>query len=238
MSKQLTTQKAFKQDIAEYQALEKDIATNFLNGVVQLGEVLYRARETWKPQERWREYLTTIGRTPVHANQMIRLYEYSKTNMKELVQSGIDNWTKANMLLALPEELRTELSNQVDAEGTAKEFKEKVDEIKEENLIDVEIVEDDDLFGLEMTPQMADMLEGAALKDLNFAAREIRKELNKQGLNFSVQSVPVIETYLSLAQAVKTLSGEKYTQISPSEKRYWNKLIRNVILELNKKMSI
>ena len=238
MTKALTTTKEFKQDVLEYKQMEQKIAENFLNGVIQLGEVLYRAREKWKAERKWLEYLEAIGRNQGGVNQMIRLYEYSQDNMKKLLKAGVDNWAKANMLLALPEELKDKLAEQVDGESiSSKEYKEKVDLVKEEDMPEVEIVNDIDLMGIEVTPKMINMLENASMADLNFAAREIRKEMNKQGYNFSVQCVPVMEAYLSLNKALETISGEARGQLSHSEKRYWNKMLRNAVAKLNKELS-
>ena len=238
MTNELTSTKEFKQDVLEYKQIEQKIAENFLNGVIQLGEVLYRAREKYKPERRWLEYIEQIGRNQGGVNQMIRLYEYSQSNMNKLIKAGVDNWAKANMLLALPEELKDKLADHVDGESiSSKEYKEKVDLVKEEDLPEVEIVNDIDLMGIEVTPKMVNMLENASMADLNFAAREIRKEMNKQGYNFSVQCVPVMEAYLSLNKALETISGEARGQLSQSEKRYWNKMLRNAVAKLNKELN-
>lgn len=237
-SKALSTDKQFKQDVAEYQSLERKIAEGFLNGIVQLGEVLSRARDTWKDEGRWMEYVESIGRNQAGVSQMIRMYEYSKKNMKQLLKAGIDNWAKANMFLALPNEVRTELANEVGGDKlTTEEFADKVDLVKEEHLPEVEVVKDSDLIGIESTPELAKLLDSATLADINFAAREVRKELNKQGMNFSVQCVPTIEVYLTLVRALETVTGEEHKRLSLTEKRYWNKMIRNMLAKIDKGIS-
>ena len=106
--------KEFDDDVVEYKQMEQEVAQNFLQGVIKLGEILQRQRDKWKSKGRWMEYLDVINKHVSGANQFIRIFEYSDEHMKQLVVSNLTNWNKVNMFLALPEELREELSDKID----------------------------------------------------------------------------------------------------------------------------
>jgi hypothetical protein len=221
----------FQKAVEEYKALERDVAKSFLSGVIQLGELLKQQRDKWKPEGKWLEFLDKVNKHISGANQFIRLYEYSQDHMKTLVNASLDNWYKVNVFLALPEEVRQKISEEIaGAKLTPEEFKEKVTNLKEQeppvNLMEVSDLPITSEKGLAL-------MQEAALTDLPFASRTLLKALSKEGYEFSSACLPIIEAFLGLERVIKNLKPENFKRLTISEKRFWNKRIKQQAEKLN-----
>lgn len=230
MSQELaTTEKDFKAAVAEYKEAEKDAARSFLQSCIKLGSILERERDRWKKIDRWYEFLEEIGKSSSSANQFIRLFECSRNNMKELIQAGVDNWAKANMFLALPSEIKEQVANIIDEEKTTtKQFSEKVHELRDANLPEIEKDEDVGTNVLDFEQ----LLEEASLADTKTMAKEVLKELKKQGREFTSACLPFAQAILEIQKVIQLISQENYKQMSVGEKRYWGRALETQIAKL------
>ena len=210
--------------VSEYKLMEDEVTKNFLQGVIKLGEILNRHKKEWFPKGQWLDYLGRIGKHVSGANQFIRIYKYSKKNMAQLLEANVTNWAKLNAFLALPEEIKEAISEEVKGkEVSTDEFtelaKEKVEtggfseEVSTEVLGKDEIMEEVD---------MESLLKGASLIDINFAAGEMITMLNeKMDFHFSAKSKPIAEAYLHLVKAKELLTADTVNKVSDEEKQYW-----------------
>ena len=107
VSLEVFDQRKFRQSIDEYVALKKQITTNFITGMVTLGEYLCTQRDYWLPKEQWHAYLAAVGQNVGNATQLIKLYEYSICGGEEaLLSSQITGWERLHKFLKHPEDLR------------------------------------------------------------------------------------------------------------------------------------
>lgn len=215
----------FNNDIEEFKIVEKEVIINFTNGIIKLGEILKRQRDKWKPKKRWMEYLTIIDKTLPNANQCVRYYEYSINNMPTLLKVNLNNWHKMNMFLALPEEQRDKMAESIDGkEVTTDEFIETINEVKDE---DIEIPEEED-------GAWQELVSSASFSDIPFMAKELLKQLNNNGYNFSNNCLGIIEGFLGLGKANKELKKENFKLLTAEEKKFWKKQIADQLEMLNK----
>jgi len=215
----------FEADVAEYRSMEAKITQDFLNGVMRLGEILKRQRDKYKPKKQWLEYLEKVGRTVTTANQFIRIYEYSETNLKTLMSANLTGWEKLNTFLALPEELREKLALEIQGhEVTAEEFRDKVIDIKDDENTD-ETIDDKDL--LPIDDSLAEMIGQSTLADIHFMAKKLIEEFNKIGKEFSPGCVVIAEGFLGMEKAIRDLDKTNFKKLSAPEKKYWKKVIKD-----------
>jgi hypothetical protein len=209
--------KDFDNDVQEFKNVEREMFVQFIKGLIQLGEVLKRQRDKWKPHKRWSQYLNTIDKTLPYANQCIRIYEYSLKNMSTLLKVDLTNWHKVNMFLALSDEAKNEMAEQIDGqETTTEEFMDKIGETKEDN---EEIVTPDD------GGKWQDLVSSASFSDLPFMAKELLKQLNKNGHNFSKNCLIIVEGFLGLGKANKELTKANFKALTVEERKFWKKQI-------------
>lgn len=118
--------------VKEYRDKQKEVVNNFVLGMVELGSILYKHRETWKQSRVWLKYCEELGIHISTANQQIRLYEfYKNSGEKLLVKNIITNWSKLHLFLALDNEGRTKLLESGVGEDTpTDEFKDLVNAIR------------------------------------------------------------------------------------------------------------
>lgn len=218
----------FESDVKEYKQMEERVSKDFLQGVIKLGEILLRQRDKWKPKKQYIEYLDAVGRTVQAANQFIRIFEYSVTHMKSLVDVNLTNWAKLNTFLALPEPLREKLAEDVKGEDlSSDDFREKVAEIKKEEIITEEVVSDIPLTEERLLPEvsvpeeMSKALEDASLVDTGFMAKKLIDELRTAGHKVSDKSESVAEAFLSFEKGLKLLEEFELKKLPKTEYEFW-----------------
>lgn len=121
--------------VSEFKQKQREVVQSFITGIVELGEILYRHREELKPQGVWIEYCNEIEIHISQANNYIRMYEYSKNSgRKEILDRSITNWSKLNLFLSLPEEVKDKVldSSDITETTTSDAFREKVTAIRGE----------------------------------------------------------------------------------------------------------
>jgi hypothetical protein len=217
----------FDKDVEEFRLAEKEIIINFTKDNIKLGEVLKRQRDKWKPLQKWTEYLNSIDRTLPYVNQRIRLYEYSINNMETVLKLNLTNWHKTNVALALSDDLKDKLAETINGkEVSNKEFIETIGEVKETESEDIEVLE-------EVNSSWHDAISSASFSDLPFMAKEILKQLNKTGYNFSNKCLPIIEGFLGLGKANKELKKENFKLLNKEEKKFWKEKILEQLKAIN-----
>lgn len=205
----------FNTAIKEYKSKQQETMRAFFSNVCELGEILSRHRAALKPQSQWTKYLDEVGLTIQAANQQIRLFEYAqKTEKKKLLEGVITNWAKCNLFLALEEDQREELLDNTDGTETTAEFREKISEIKGD---EVEVSsEDEDM----LIKQLHDTMGGKSIlkSDPKITAAKLAK-----GFGVSDASIPIIEAllYIVIAQEILTT-----TPMPEADKAILNNLVK------------
>ncbi len=218
-------------DIQEYQELEKEVTHNFLKGLIKLGAVLKKHRDTWKPQKKYMVYLNKIGRNVSSTNQIIRIYEYSITHMTNLLSANITGWDKVNMFLSLPDELKEKLGEGIGGqEVTTEEFREKVSEVRV----------DDEVVVANVYPiheqSIEEMIKEAPLNstDIKFMAKQVLQEMRNTDVgDFSDNCVPIASGFLHVEQAISHWDKEKFESLTRNERVFWKKIVQEQIDRLN-----
>jgi len=217
-------------DTSEYTNMEGEIAKDFVQGLIKLGEILKRHKDKWKPKKQYTKYLTSINRSLEGANKLIRIYEYSLEHMTKLLQVNLTNWNKIHMFLSLPDPLRDRLAEKIDGEDvTTSEFREVVTDIKGDDKI---VIEDHD-FPIE-SEGVEDLVASSALVDIEFMAKQVVKELVSNGVGaFTDKSVPIASGFLYVEKAMRQLANKNFKALSNEEKKFWNKIVRGQVERLN-----
>lgn len=216
----------FEKDIQAYKEKEQEVARTFVLGVRDLGEILLEQREKWKPHGRWGEYLEQIGRSQAWANQCVRLYEYSKTNMKALMNADLSNWRRVNDFIALPDKAKKEVSKRIAGEDVSNdEFNDVVDDVKEDIEEDISRTpreEERILESLVLPKSVQKTIEG----DMGDTAKDILKDMQEQNDVFTKASEGFVESLLHINLGVKELAKlSENNKLSDDEKKYWKRTI-------------
>lgn len=237
--------KEIEKDIATYKHAEENITKSFINSIIQLGEILATAKEKYKEERAWNRYLLGIGRSLMHANQFIRIYDYSKTNMKTLLESNITGWNQAYTFLSLPDEVKQEFKELSKMPGkkmkeTAKALrnlkkstKEEVEDTEVEEP-EVEVIADGDKvehieMDVPINPidnselNLREIIGNSTLVDTHFMAKHVIKEFNKTDSEFSQKCLPMVEGVLNIEKMLKELDNKNFKKsLSDKELRYWS----------------
>lgn len=208
-------ERSIQNDIEEYLQAEEHVAKNFVNGLVKLGEILDRHRSYWKPRRRWEDYTIELGRSMGYVNQIIRLYDYSKKNYKELIDANITNWDKLKAFLPLPNEEKKQLAERISGSDlSTKEFKAILDEDKiEVSNFSIADIKDD---YRDVAP---------AIVDSHFSAKEVVKELKDRGYKLSNYCVPIVEAFVNVEQAIQMINEKRIAKLSSGEKTYLQNML-------------
>jgi len=221
-------------DAKEYKEQELQVAQNFLKGMIKLGAILRKHRDKWKPKKQYMEYLSKIDIAVSSANQMIRIFEYSLNNMKNLLSVNLTSWDKVNMFLTLPDDLKGKLAEDIDgSEVTIDEFREKITVVRADEVEEVEIVPaypiDDEA--------IEEMIKTAPLDngDIDFMAKQMIAEMRNTAMgDFSPNCVPIAAGFLHLEQAIKYWDAEKFEALTNSERKFWSKIVKSQMDRLTK----
>ena len=207
----------FELAIEAYKKAEKKVAVSFIEGIISLGSLLSAQKKIWKPKRKWEKYLEEINKSLAGANQFIRLHEYSQAHLKELKESQLTNWGRLNSFLALPEELRIKLSEELNKQDASNiEFAKKVQEIQP--IIDLDKTPGETLF--------SPTGEGIELDSFLNLLQEENEEVTDNSKDMALAMV-------QLRSGVVTLQKKKTTQkLSNEEKKYWNNLIKGIVQQL------
>jgi hypothetical protein len=213
-----------KKDTSEYVDMEGEIAKDFVQGLIKLGEILKRHKDKWKPRKQYTQYLSSINRSLSGANELIRIYEYSLLHMAELLQVNLTNWNKLHMFLGLPDPLKDKLAGKIDGEDVStSEFREVVSDIKGE---DGEIVVEEHEFPIE-NEGVEELISSSALVDVEYMAKQVVKELINNGVgSFTDNSVPIASGFLYVEKAMRKLENKNFKALTNEEKKFWNKIVR------------
>jgi len=227
----------FDNDVTEYKLMEKEVANDFLMGVIKLGEILLRQRDKWKIQGKWLDYLEVIGKHVSGANQFIRLYEYSRDNMKQLTDVNLSNWNKVNMFLALPDEVKSSLGKEIKGEDLPTDkFREKISKV--DDLPKTPMVDECSLPASTDSLDFKELTISASMVDSFFMAKELLKAFKKEGKTFSNNCAPIAAAYIDLVKINNTFSKDgSLEKLDALEKKFWKKLVRTQIDLLEKLLS-
>ncbi len=240
-------------DITEYKEAELVVAQNFVNGLITLGELLSRKRNKYFPNNQWSIYLKSIGKSLFFASQLIRLFEYSKNNLKLLLDSNITNWTKLNSFLILPDAAKEELGESIHGDDIqSKEFVEKVksvkkkhQEIENEKMKDEDEVENENIGehvdtvveDVNLTPDslnLEEIVNNTGSTDTNFMAKHVLAECNESGdTKFSNHCMPFVVTVLEIEKLFQYVSKNNMEKkLSLPERDYWKIQVKSQIRKL------
>lgn len=233
-----------EKDAAEYKHAEENVTKSFINSIIQLGEILSTTKEKYKEERVWNRYLSAIGRSLMHVNQFIRIYEYSKTDMKTLLEANITNWNQAYTFLTLPEDAKQDFKELAQMSGkkmkdTAKAIKNLKKQSKEEiedtavEEPEVEVIEDK-VEHIEMDVpinpidnselNLKEVIGNSTLVDTHFMAKHVLKEFNKTSdTDFSQKCLPMVEGVLNIEKMLKELENKNFKKsLSDKELKYWS----------------
>lgn len=194
------TDEQYKVAVQEYRSKKQDTINQFLNNVIELGDILLRHREKLKPAGQWVKFLEDIGIHLSTANQQIAMSEFVKTSgQKKLLEKVINNWTKMQEFLRLPEDKKQRVleTSKNNKEETTAEFRERVGEVENE---DVEVSDhDEDILWSHLEEIAGDKADLQKL-DPKANAVALQKELG-----FSSRTIPVLEALILMAKATELL---------------------------------
>ena len=215
-------------DVAEYSEMENTVTQDFVQGLIKLGEILKRHKDKWKPQKLYTAYLDGIGRSLAMANQVIRIYEYSLQHLSQLLQVNLTNWNKVNMFLSLPDGMKEKLAEEIDGvDVSSDEFREKITEIKDE---DIDSTEDGQLAD---TAILEEMVQKGSFGDIDFMAKQVVSELQKNGtVEVTPKSIPMATSFLHIERAVSYLTEETFGKLTPEEIAFWTKILKGQLENL------
>lgn len=180
-----------EKDINFYKEKEKRVAENFLVGIMQLGGLLKKAKDKWKQKGKWTEYLENIGKSMAGANQFIRMYEYAKKHLAEIKNAELTNWSRVNSFLALPEELRLKLAEEIGGkEIEAKDFEKKMIAVRGKEVPESEMREEEEkeneclktivsILKKEYTKEKIDGFSKEEKKEKIVFLKEVKKTIDK-----------------------------------------------------------
>lgn len=217
----------FEQSVSVYLKKCKVVLKGFMNGVIELGEILSQQRDKWKPQGKWYQYLKEIDLSESHAGVQIRAYEYALNDRKTLMEVHAQNFRQLQKFLSLGDDQKKLLAESVDGkELSTGEFMNKVEQISCEALGEFEGVEvpdeDDDEITLgDMSFNMRTRVEFRQDIDIPWAAEQILKGMQLANeIECSQKSLPVIEGFLHTELSMALI--EKYIhKLKPGELNYW-----------------
>jgi len=229
----------FESGVLEYQEAETKALIDFAYNVANLGKILKKQRDKWKPEKLWTEYLNRIGKTLPYANQCIRWHEYNELHPEAIPKLKFDNWYKINLFLALTDNKREEVVELVpslptengvvsntDFSGMVSSIKDRVEEkgVEEKEMVEIQ----------EEKTEWGDIVKTSSFSDIPFLSKKVLEELNGVGYAFSENCLVIIEGFLSLSKATKDLEKEQFKKLSPGEKKFWKKKLGEQLEILNK----
>lgn len=225
----------FDKAVEKYRMKEKQVSKNFLTGILELGAILKKEREIWKPQMMWTDYLEKIGRSMAGANQFIRLYEYSENHSKELYRLDLTNWHRINMFLTLPDNLKAKLAQMGDED---KNFEEKFEDVKMEELDDLDMDIQEEVDAKTAYTRMVENIKQATQVTFeNFdqlVERTLDVGMQADPTRITKHSFDALKSELLMKSATKALSSKKHTRyMKPKEKAFWIKELRESRKMLN-----
>ncbi len=243
----------FEKDVLEYKDAELESAKLFINNLIKLGSILEAKKQKYIKDDEWYKYLKHIGKAPSAAGQLVRLFDYSKKNLKALLDSNITNWAKLNYFLTLPDDAKVELSEELQGADLdsknfidkAKNIKKKHTEVETETLDesdvdneDMEIGNQTEVENTELTAanlNLEEIINNSKFVDTHFMAKHVLRECNESGeIEFSDHCMPFVETVLEMEKLIQ--EGSKTTllkKLSQAEKEYWKVQLKSQIAKLN-----